>query len=506
MFIDIGSFEKIRPGEPWFGYRQFCQLFYNPLVLQARRDLPLQPLLRGSLEGISPTDCAHMLRRRDRLRRDVFTHVVIHARAERRYEAETRDVRGELKAAGFGPKIIAAQVNNLRRSVERLRWGSSSSEWSDYTDRSHYADADLSGKDAFVTAAAKQLGPTQVLDLGANDGRFSRLVAEHADRVIAVDSDHLVIDRLHATLRDEGNTSILPLVIDLADPSPARGWRGRERSSFAHRVRSDLVLCLAVVHHLALTNTVPFDEIVAFLAELGPNLVVEFPHRDDSMVTRLLSRKRDGLFDHYNIDAWETALERSYAVDERGRAPVGQPHALPLPGPVIHTATLRSESGESHPRRPRTPAPRWRRRNVVSPTNTELPNRHPPAGRTPATPAVATVERRRTAGGCSPRTVEPDRPVQEHQDRVVAGLVVGELAGLVNLPPQIDGPTAEVGDRLSHHDAEAAQSQHASPALAGRDAALVPLDHGEQLGNPAAHEVGSFDIDHLGANAIQRFG
>ena len=103
-----------------------------------------------------------------------------------------------------------------------------------------------------------------MLDLGANDGRFSRLAIEAgAASVVAVDSDHVVVDRLYRDLRQEGEHRILPLVIDLSNPSPALGWRNRERPAFVERVRPDLVLCLAVVHHLALTNTVPLDEIVA---------------------------------------------------------------------------------------------------------------------------------------------------------------------------------------------------------------------------------------------------
>ena len=143
-------------------------------------------------------------------------------------------------------------------------------------------------------------------------------------RSIAVDSDHLVVDRLYRQLREQGERRILPLVVDLADPSPAIGWRSRERPSFVERMRPDLVLCLAVVHHLALTNNVPLDEIVAFLADFGAPLVVEFPHRDDVMATRLLARKRSGLFDAYDVANWETgaraAVRRS---SERQSLPSG---------------------------------------------------------------------------------------------------------------------------------------------------------------------------------------
>ena len=321
-FIDVGSFEPLRVGEPWYGYRQFCQLFLNPLLLQAYRDLPFQLMLRGSLEGISPTVTASLLRRRDRFRRSTFAHVTMHARAERRFADNTSDVKGQMAAAGHGPRLLAAQVANLTRAVEGLRWKAASSTWSDYTERKHY-EGELSHKEDFVRRAVATVAPTQVLDLGANDGHFSAIAAERAERVLAVDSDHLVIERLYQRLRESGDDKIIPMVMDLADPSPARGWQGQERSSFTERAASDLVLCLAVVHHLALSSTVPFDLIVDFLADLGPRVVVEFPHREDPMVQRLLANKRDGLFDSYDLDHWERALARRFTVEEQVELPSG---------------------------------------------------------------------------------------------------------------------------------------------------------------------------------------
>ncbi len=326
VFIDLGSFERLVPGEPWAGYRQFCELFLNPLYLQAVADVPFQPWLRGSLNGISPTLAAHAIGRRKRLRRDLLTHVRLHARAEAHYaDADAgRDVRGELKRAGFGPKIIEAQMANLQRAVERLEWKASASTWSSYGARGHYTDRDLDAKVDFVAKATGALEHPMVLDLGANDGRFSRVAVDSgASLAIAVDGDHLVVDHLYRQLRAEGERRILPLVLDLADPSPAMGWRSRERPSFVERVRPDLVLCLAVIHHLALTNTVPFDEIVAFLHDFGASLVVEMPHRDDAMAARLLGRKRSGVFDHYDRPQWEAALARRFTVLEQATLPSG---------------------------------------------------------------------------------------------------------------------------------------------------------------------------------------
>ncbi len=324
VFIDVGSFERLRGGEPWPGYRQFCELFLNPLLVQALIDVPFQPLLRGSIHGISPATAADLLRGEGRFTKGVFTHVKLHARAERRYaDADRdRDVKAELKRAGFGPGIIDAQLKNLEKAVRGLTWSAQASTWSDYADRAHYGDGGLQAKERFVTAAVGELDPNLVLDLGANDGHFSRLALQAGARsVIAVDSDHLVVDRLYRDLKAAGEGRILPLVLDLSDPSPGLGWRSRERPAFVDRVRPDLVLCLAVVHHLALTNTVPLDEIVAFLADFGAPLVVEFPHRDDPMAARLLARKRPGVFDAYDRPVWERALAGRFTV--RGTETVG---------------------------------------------------------------------------------------------------------------------------------------------------------------------------------------
>jgi SAM-dependent methyltransferase len=317
VFIDIGSFERLHGGEPWPGYRQFCELFLNPLLVQALRDVPFQPLLRGNIHGISPSIAADLLRGEGRFTKGVFTHVKLHARAERRYaDADRdRDVKAELQRAGFGPGLIDAQLKNLEKAITSLRWSKQDSTWSDYSDRIHYVDQDLATKERFVTASVESRSPAVVLDLGANDGHFSRLALQAgAEYVVAVDSDDLVVDRLYRDLKRDGERRVLPLVLDLSDPSPGLGWRSRERLPFVERIRPDLVLCLAVVHHLALTNTVPLEEIVAFLGDFGAPLVVEFPHRDDVMASRLLARKRTGVFDAYNQENWERALQSRFTV------------------------------------------------------------------------------------------------------------------------------------------------------------------------------------------------
>jgi hypothetical protein len=256
-------------------------------------------------------------------RKGTLVHVALHARAERHYADSDRDVRSELQKSGYKKELIVAQNRSLRKLVDKIRLRREKTEWSDYSDRAHYTDDDLGAKERFVREVAATRPRDLAWDLGANDGHFSRLVADHARYVLAVDGDPEVVDRLYLRLRDQGEERILPLVMDLADPSPARGWRGSERPAFFDRSRPDLVLALALVHHLVIGRNVPIKEFVAMLADTGAEIVVEFPGPEDPMVQRLLRNKRGGLHDDYTVDTFEAALTGPFEVLRREVLPSG---------------------------------------------------------------------------------------------------------------------------------------------------------------------------------------
>ncbi len=321
VFIDVGSFERLRDGEPWAGYRQFCSLFLYPLMLEAYAGLEFQPWLRGSLEGIEPSEARAVLRGRNAFRRGVFTNVSLHARLERR-EGD-RDTRTELKRAGFRKELIEANVARLAKLVKRLDRGSGETAWSDYGERTHYAAEELDRKDRFVTETCATQNASLTWDLGCNDGRYSRIAAEQGSRVVAVDGDHETVDALFRSLREAGDERILPLVMDLADPSPARGWRGLERTRLEDRGAPDLVLCLALIHHLSIAANVPLLEVVEWLAGLGAVVVVEFAHREDPMVERLLARKRDDAHPDYGAEQFERELGQRFEITRREKLASG---------------------------------------------------------------------------------------------------------------------------------------------------------------------------------------
>jgi hypothetical protein len=322
VFVDVGSFEPLRKGEPWIGYRQFCMLFLYPLMLLANEGIDYQPLLRGSIDGVPPAQAAAML---GGLRGGVLKHVKLHAKLEQRYDSSSqKEVKRDLKEAGFNPAMIKANVKGLTKLIGGLKWEPKGSEWSDYGDTCTYSDEESREKAEFVreTAAARRRG--LAWDIGCNDGRYSRLAAEHADYTVAVDIDHLTVDRLHRTLRNEGREDIVTLVMNLADPSPGLGWRGRERKRLEERGRPELVLCLALVHHLAITSNVPLAEVIDWLASLDATVVVEFPTREDPMVQRLLAGKREETHADYDLPVFERLLGEAFEIDRRAELQGGK--------------------------------------------------------------------------------------------------------------------------------------------------------------------------------------
>jgi SAM-dependent methyltransferase len=334
VFIDLGSFERQRKGEPWAGYRQFCTLFLYPLLLQALRGVDFRPLLRGSVDGIEPAQMRRLLPRRDLLRRGVLTHVTLHARLES-HHADDVDVKRELRSAGFSTELVKANVRGLEKLVRRLDWEPGETAWTEYGATTTYSEADAERKAVFVREAASARHRNLVWDLGANDGRYTRIAAEHADYAVALDADGAVVERLYRELRAEGSSTILPLVANLADPPPGLGWRGRERKPLPERGRPDLTLALAVVHHLAIGANVPLAELVDWLAELGTELVIEFPTPDDPMVERMLARKREGTHADYTRETFEAVLGKAFALETEEELAGGTRvlyHAVPRRG------------------------------------------------------------------------------------------------------------------------------------------------------------------------------
>jgi SAM-dependent methyltransferase len=322
VFVDVGSFERMREGEPWIGYRQFCMLYLYPLLLQAVKGVPFHPWVRGSIDGITPSQMRSLLSFRDRFRRGMFTNVFLHARLEAKYADRPSETKQEVSRV-FKKELFVANVRKMRKLVERLAWDPPEGVWTAYGERNSYTDDDARRKDEFVRQVANAQPWGLVWDIGANNGRYSRIAAEGAKTVVAIDADQGPVELLYRDLRAEGNEQILTLAMNLADPSPGLGWRGLERKTLPDRGKPDLVLALALVHHVAISANVPIKEFVDWLASLGSSVVIEFPTREDPMVQKLLAPKRDGLHPDYELGYFERVLGEAFEVERTERLESG---------------------------------------------------------------------------------------------------------------------------------------------------------------------------------------
>lgn len=313
IFIDIPSFKTLSEGEPWVGYRQFCQLFLYPLFLQAYKNISFQSWLRGNLDGIEPEQCQRLMSFRDYFRRGIFSHVFLQAKAQSQFAQTNRDIRNDLRKAGFDVRLIKANIKSLQNLVKQLEWKQEQSTWSDYTSNNSYDSDDSEKKVSFVTSSIGSRDWNFVWDLGCNTGNFSRIAAERARHVIALDADQLAVERFYQTLKSEERSKILPLVCNIADPSPNLGWRGLERKELMKRGKPDLVLCLALIHHLVLTANIPLKEIIEWLSELDSDLIIEFVTKQDPMVHQLL-RNKDDIYKDYKQEYFERCLSARFSI------------------------------------------------------------------------------------------------------------------------------------------------------------------------------------------------
>ena len=310
--IDTLSFEPYEPGLPWVGYRQFCQHFLAPLALMAYRDIRLGTLLQGHLGGLPLDMAAGLLPWRTRLRPGLLMHLHLHSRAQARHADSVRD-RESLKGR-MNRRRLEAVLESLEATVRKLSWNPGDTPWASYGDQSSYSDAGQSDKERLVAEYLSQVDAATVWDLGGNVGIFSRIAAAKDVPVVSIDSDPGAIDLNYRRMAEQGERNLFPIVADLTSPSPALGWDNREVKSLTERGPAGLVMGLALIHHLAISNNTHFERLARFFASLGRTLLIEFVPPDDPMVVRLLAM-RNHTFPWYRQQDFEAAFSRCFRIE-----------------------------------------------------------------------------------------------------------------------------------------------------------------------------------------------
>ena len=327
IFIDVPSFEPYTKGEAWVGYRQFCMMFLYPLMFRAYKGIDYLPFLRGSLEGIEPATANQVLTGFSRFRRGVLSHVYLHAKMQEKYAnkdldeakslTEESNQQGPAKQRKFKhtEAMVLGTIQGLRRLVEGLHIPDSRTNWGDYDSEHSYAETSFEIKQQFVTKHVHAKKRRMAWDLGCNTGHFSKICAENSDYVISVDGDDKAIERLYQEQKKRGADSILPLVINLANISPNQGWRGRERKALDERGKPELILCLALIHHIVITANIPLEEFLGWLRELGADVIIELVGLSDDM-TKMLLRNRVNQYEELSEPNFERIVSELFVIKD----------------------------------------------------------------------------------------------------------------------------------------------------------------------------------------------
>ena len=307
VFIDTLSFENYEEGKPWVAYRQFCQHFLAPLVLASYVDVMSLKLSRIFIDGVPLDYAVSQLPWKAKIRPAIFAHLVLHARAQSSHSDD--QVRKERK---IGKNAIMGIIDNLKSLVVSLQWKHTDTEWGNYYDDTNYSDDAAQKKCLIIDGFIEDFTPASVWDMGGNTGEYSRIASAQGIPTVSFDVDYVAIERSYKQTVANEEKLISQFVIDLTNPSCGTGWNNSERDALFQRATAEMVMALALIHHLCISNNLPLEHVADFFhGYTRKYLVIEFVPKSDSQVKRLLSTRED-IFDAYTKKQFEQVFSTRF--------------------------------------------------------------------------------------------------------------------------------------------------------------------------------------------------
>ncbi len=311
IFIDTLSFETYKEGSPWIAYKQFCQHFLAPLALMSKTDIGLLKLSATYIDGVPLPLVSKLLPFSTKFSLQLYLHIHLHAKSQEKF-ADVTDIESKTKKRSLSKTALLGLLDGLKSCINSLRWRPQGTEWGDYYNGTNYTNESMSEKGRLVGEYVALTNPKSIWDLGANTGVFSHIALEKSNaEIVSFDIDPAAVEKHYLYLKSLDKKSILPLVLDLTNPTPSYGWAGKERTSVEARGPADLIMALALIHHIAISNNVPLEKIAEYFSKLGKQLIIEFVPKSDSQVIKLLSTRED-IFPHYTKQGFETAFSKFF--------------------------------------------------------------------------------------------------------------------------------------------------------------------------------------------------
>lgn len=322
VFVDSLSFDKYQDGEPWRAYKQFLTHFLAPLALAKYYGNDMLKLLQQYIDGIPLEKAAKLLPFSAKLNPLLYTNIFLTAKYDAKFSNEAP---GKSKAITLSKQAQEKILDSLYSYINGLEL-KENTEWKDYYSITNYDAEAFDYKKKLVRKWYQSVNAKKAVDLGGNDGTFSRELKDIADELLVADIDPNAVNHNYLQVLKNKETNIVPLVSDLLNPAPGIGFNNNERSQLQERIRKnnyDVSLALALIHHISLTGNVPFAMSAEMFASLTPYLIIEFPDRGDSWVDFLLKSKREFLnhFDYYNKENFEKDYVAFFDVIEKQQIP-----------------------------------------------------------------------------------------------------------------------------------------------------------------------------------------
>lgn len=318
IFIDTLSFDIYDPAKPWIAYRQFCECFLFPLYVHRYTQTGTHKISSAWPDGIPASITARLLPLRSRWSAGAWLNIFLQNKVTTQKTNTAKKTTIPENKLRFSKTKLTHLVGHLHALVSRIvKPFAASTAWNNYYSKTILGNAYLEAKDQLFRGYLQHIEFDSILDLGCNDGRFSKVLAQTGAPVLAVDSDWPCISKLHR----ENVPNIQALVIDLANPTPATGFRNAEHASFTDRAASDLVTALALIHHLALRNNIPLPLIAGYFSQLVKrHLIIEFVPLSDEKAREMTARKDIPPFD-YDIDHFEAAFSKAFRIGKKDTIP-----------------------------------------------------------------------------------------------------------------------------------------------------------------------------------------
>ena len=309
IFIDTLSIEPYKEG-PWVAFGQFCKHFLYPLMLMSKIDLQLNKLMQLWIDGVPVDMVDKLLPLSKYFSLNYWLYVKFLNNCHKKVGNAHKKVSVKLSKSQ-----LLKVIDGLTCAVSGLKLRKDKTQWGDYYTFTNYSDNAFDSKTKIVESFIEKLQPHTVWDLGANNGHFSRLASNKRIQTLAFDIDPIAVEKNYIFAKNNKEENILPLLLDLTNPSPNIGWNNTERTSVEQRGKADLALALALIHHLAIGNNVPFENIANYFSKLCDTLIIEFVPKNDSKVQILLLNRED-VFPDYTIENFKEQFSKYFTIEE----------------------------------------------------------------------------------------------------------------------------------------------------------------------------------------------